>query len=131
MAEALLALIFVAGWIVIYVTIRRVVYSEMDELRAEIYEHTRTQADAAAALTRPPAAPAVIAAPPPPAKKDNEVSVETLAIISAAVASFLGKSVRVRHARPLPAYGSSPWAQQGRVFIQASHNLAMAARSRG
>ena len=44
-------------------------------------------------------------------------------VIAAAVAAFVGKSARVRSARYLQE-GQSPWAQQGRVFVQASHNLA-------
>jgi len=64
-----------------------------------------------------------------PAKKDvasDEVSPEILAVIAAAVAHFIGKSARIRSARLVHATGTNPWAQQGRVFVQASHNLAMA-----
>jgi methylmalonyl-CoA carboxyltransferase large subunit len=41
-------------------------------------------------------------------------------VIGAAVAAFLGKKAHVRQVRLL---GSHPWAQQGRVTIQASHQL--------
>ncbi len=128
MAEAMLALVFVGGWVVMYVVIRRVVFAEVEQLRADVYEHTRMEAKAAAAPNPAAVAPPVVA--PAPAPKSDEISVETLAVISAAVAAFLGARARVRHARMLPAYGTSPWAQQGRVFIQASHNL-WAGRSRG
>ena len=56
----------------------------------------------------------------------DEVGPEILAVIAAAVAHFMGKSARIRSARLVHATGTSPWAQQGRVFVQASHNLAMA-----
>jgi hypothetical protein len=40
------------------------------------------------------------------------------------VAAFLGKKARVRSARLIrPVVSTSAWAQQGRVFVQASHNL--------
>jgi hypothetical protein len=43
-------------------------------------------------------------------------------VIAAAVAAFVGKSARVHSARYVHE-GMSPWAQPGRVFVQASHNL--------
>ncbi len=63
------------------------------------------------------------AAPPTPAPKPREpLSAETIAVIAAAVTSFLGKKVKIHHAHLLDS-GSSSWAQQGRAIIQASHNL--------
>lgn len=44
-------------------------------------------------------------------------------VLSAAVAAFLGKRARIRSARLVGPDRSSAWAQQGRVFVQASHNL--------
>jgi hypothetical protein len=66
-------------------------------------------------------APAPVA--PPESAARREVLPETIAIIAAAVTSFLGKKVKIHHARLLDV-GSSPWAQQGRAIIQASHNLS-------
>lgn len=62
-------------------------------------------------------------------REKGEVTPEILVVIAAAVTAFLGKKVRVRSAKMLhsPYDGASPWSQQGRVFVQASHNL----RSRG
>ena len=61
----------------------------------------------------------------PPAHQDAEVSTEVLILISAAVTAFLGKKVRIRSAKMLqsPYEIVNPWAQQGRVIMQASHNL--------
>ncbi|HKB39566.1 MAG TPA: hypothetical protein VKD72_24225 [Gemmataceae bacterium] len=56
-------------------------------------------------------------APPPAAEGLSE---EIVLIISAAVAAFLGKKAPIRQIRLL---GSTAWAQQGRVTIQASHTL--------
>jgi methylmalonyl-CoA carboxyltransferase large subunit len=55
-----------------------------------------------------------------PAIAGTGVSDEILVVLSAAVAAFLGKKPRIRQVRLV---GSSAWAQQGRVTIQASHAL--------
>ncbi|MFZ0478073.1 MAG: hypothetical protein WAL71_02900 [Terriglobales bacterium] len=62
-------------------------------------------------------------------KIENEVTPDILVVIAAAVTAFLGKNVRIRSAKVLqsPYEIINPWSQQGRVFVQASHNL----RSRG
>jgi len=46
------------------------------------------------------------------------LSEELLLVISAAIAAFLGKRPHIRQIHML---GSTAWAQQGRVTIQASH----------
>lgn len=61
-----------------------------------------------------------------PAKQEaEEVAPEILLVIAAAVTAFLGKKVRIRSAKMLqsPYEIVNPWSQQGRVFVQASHNL--------
>jgi hypothetical protein len=65
------------------------------------------------------------ATPQTVAPSQEEVSPEILVMIAAAVTSFMGKKVRIRSARMLqsPYEIVNPWSQQGRVFIQASHNL--------
>ena len=59
----------------------------------------------------------------------EEIAPEILVVIAAAATAFLRSNVRIRSAKMLPSpYGGpSPWSQQGRVFVQSSHNL----RSRG
>ncbi|MGA3211354.1 MAG: hypothetical protein ABSD20_08595 [Terriglobales bacterium] len=81
-----------------------------------------------------PAPAAQVPVPAPVAKaavsrKEEEVAPEVLIVIAAAVTAFLGKKVRIRSAKMLqsPYEVVNPWSQQGRVFVQASHNL----RSRG
>src|SRR5262245_11135607 len=68
----------------------------------------------AAPAPAPPAAPAAAA---------EGLSEETVLVIAAAVAAFLGKKAPIRQIRLL---GSAAWAQQGRVTIQASHALGHA-----
>ncbi len=92
-------------------------------------EPPKAMAAAAAASTAAmpvvPAKPTPVAVAKPAPKQDEGVSPEILAVITAAVAHFLGKSFRIRSARLIHPVGTSSWAQQGRVFIQASHNLAL------
>ena len=61
--------------------------------------------------------------------KKIEVTPEILVMLAAAATAFLGKNVRIRSAKMMqsPYEVINPWSQQGRVFVQASHNL----RSRG
>lgn len=69
----------------------------------------------------PPPAPAPVLAPAP---ASDEITPEILMVLTAAVSAFLGKKARIRRARVAQHAGlSSAWAQQGRVFVQASHNL--------
>ena len=74
----------------------------------------RVAALEAAGGKEPPAAPAAAGGAP------EAISAEVLLVISAAVAAFLGKRPHIRQIRLL---GSTAWAQQGRVTIQASHAL--------
>jgi len=56
-----------------------------------------------------------------PAPAAEEISEETLAVISAAIAAYLGKRP---HIRAIRLVSSPTWAQQGRVSIQASHRIS-------
>jgi methylmalonyl-CoA carboxyltransferase large subunit len=66
------------------------------------------------------AAVGVKPAVPPPAHAED-LSEEVVAVISAAIAAFLGKKPHIRQIRLV---GTTAWAQQGRVTIQASHALS-------
>jgi methylmalonyl-CoA carboxyltransferase 12S subunit len=105
-------------------TARQVARREVEALREQLRRR-----EAVPPPPPPPApAPVAAAAPAPPVTKPDiseEITPEILMVLSAAVAAFLGKKARIRRARVAgPARGgSSAWAQQGRVFVQASHNL--------
>jgi methylmalonyl-CoA carboxyltransferase large subunit len=60
--------------------------------------------------------PAPVSSPP----QQAGLSEELILVISAAVAAFLGKKPHIRQIRLL---GAAAWSQQGRVTMQASHNL--------
>ena len=120
----LLPLGIFAGWLAGAAMSRRMVRSEVRRLEALIEGK-----EAKAALAPVPAAPTpVIAAPapkPPAPEIVEEVSPEIITVLTAAVAAFLGKRARIRGARLVRTAPSSAWAQQGRVFVQASHNLGV------
>lgn len=49
---------------------------------------------------------------------------EILAVITASTTAFLGKKVRIRSAKLIPAHETvNAWIQQGRMIVQTSHNL--------
>jgi hypothetical protein len=57
-------------------------------------------------------------------KEDSKVPAEMRVAIAAAAVAVLGRNARVLSARAVrPDDVVSPWSQQGRVSVQASHNL--------
>ena len=114
--------------------------TSLREIEDRINHQLRALADAVKSLEielsqlrkSPPvlAAPASVAqTPAEPAeiqeKETEEISPETLVVLAGAVTAFLGKKVRIRSAKMLqsPYEIVNPWAQQGRMIVQASHNL--------
>jgi len=64
---------------------------------------------------------------PVPPEKDG-IAPEIRVAVAAAAVALLGQNAIVHSVRSAPLRGlASPWSQQGRVSVQASHNL----RSRG
>ena len=87
---------------------------------AELGKLQSQQSEGAAASTK-----VEVVAP----QKQESPEAETVAVLTAAATTFLGKKAQIRSAQILPAEQSSSgtWAQQGRAFVQTSHNP----RSRG
>ena len=98
------------------------VVQAIEDLRSELRALSERLAKVESAKSDPLAAPVAIKAPPAASKEVpvEPVSEETLLLISAAVAAFLGERAHIRQVRLISSGG---WALQGRVFIQASHNL--------
>ena len=96
---------------------RRMIDQKFADLESRLQGNTAKPAPAA-----PPPTPKPVVAPPP--KKKEEITPEILAVLSAAVAAYLGKRAKIRSVRRTGGPGVSPWTQQGRVYIQGSHNLA-------
>lgn len=121
---------FVAGWLVTHLSYRRVLRQEIDELRSELRQQMRHLTElemalsGAAGKTTNMAAPVEPAVAPPVAETDDEITPERMAVIAAVVTAFLGRKVRIHQARLVNPEVVSPWAQQGRVFVQASHALS-------
>ena len=90
-------------------------------LEMRIADLAKGQAAVPKLATAPVAAPVAAT----PSKRAEEIAPELLVVMAAAVTVFLGKQVRIRSAKMLqsPYEIVNPWAQQGRVFVQASHNL--------
>lgn len=63
------------------------------------------------------------AQPAAAAENDARITPELMSILAAAVTVYLGKKVKIHQARLVNPEVVSPWAQQGRVFVQASHDL--------
>jgi len=59
-----------------------------------------------------------------PVTKEVTLSPDLLVIMSAAIAAYLGKNVRIRKARFINDQGPSTWSQMGRVSIQSSHTFS-------
>ena len=99
------------------------------EMRSELRIPAAMSAAASASAAVAKIEAAVATAEVAQEKEQEGVTPEMLVMIAAAVTAFLGKKVRIRSAKMLqsPYEIVNPWSQQGRVFVQASHNL----RSRG
>lgn len=66
------------------------------------------------------------AADPVHRQENGEISAEIKVAIAAAAVAVLGPNARVLSARAArPDDVVSPWSQQGRVSVQASHNLRL------
>lgn len=87
-------------------------------LEARIVELSSPSETRAATATAPSQATPAISA-------NSRITPEILLILGAAATAYLGKEVRIRSATKLqPASETiNPWAQQGRAFIQGSHNM--------
>ena len=116
MGYLLLPLGIFAGWLAGAAMSRRMIRAETARLERLIAD--RNGQPVPFAVSQP-------AAPPLAPEKADEITPETITILTAAVAAFLGKRARIRGARLVRPASSSAWAQQGRVFVQASHNLGV------
>jgi vacuolar-type H+-ATPase subunit D/Vma8 len=103
----------------------RALAESLKELRARMEQQSKTLTE----LSERVAGGVAAAQPQPVASRtqppEEEVSADTLLIMAAAVTAFLGKKVRIRSAKMLqsPYEIVNPWAQVGRVTLQASHRL--------
>ncbi len=101
----------------------RLLRQEVEQLRSEVRECLQRLAGLETTLAKVKANSEAVAAAPP-AETNGEITAERMALIAAVVTTFLGRKVKIHQARQVNPEVVSPWAQQGRVFVQASHALA-------
>jgi methylmalonyl-CoA carboxyltransferase large subunit len=97
----------------------------LEQVQAQLAALSERMAQLEAGEAKQPPAEAEPAAPliremPAPIPAKPEITEEELLAISAALGAYLGVRVHIRHIRLL---SSRAWSQQGRVSIQASHNV--------
>jgi len=128
MANMLIAALVIAGWVLVYISSRRALRRTREELRLEF----QRQINALFANVNAPERTAASAARPQAivSQVPEEITSETLATIAETITSLLGRKVRIRSVKMLetPSAVANPWAQQGRVIVQASHNAAQRGR---
>jgi methylmalonyl-CoA carboxyltransferase large subunit len=54
---------------------------------------------------------------------DDQITPELLMVMSAAIAAYLGKTVRIKQVRFVNPQLANSWGQSSRVVLQASHFL--------
>jgi len=148
----LTAAIVIAGWVAVYISAQRMLKHTCAQLRYEFQERidslaANVEARERTAVAGPTAAAAPASALVVPGEVEflatnavapialqagatapqgpEEATPETLAAIGATITAVLGKEVRIRSAKTpqTPSATPNPWARQGRVIVQASHDL--------
>jgi hypothetical protein len=136
---AVLAGLVGAGFAVVYLALRRSMRQAVSERQQATERQVSELALALKSLeaklaelspSRPLAAPgldieAAASTGETASQEPQGLAPETLAVITAAVTAFLGSNARVRSVSTMqPAIGAAcAWSQQGRVFVQSSHNI--------
>jgi|ERR1700722_4884251 len=122
MEQMLIAALVIAGWLTVYLSLQRRLRGGCADLRADLQREINSLSEKVIALERSSAALRGLQAP-------EEISPDTLAAIRRTVTDLFGKKVRIRSAKLLQTpNAASQWAQQGRVVVQASHNLTQRGR---
>jgi methylmalonyl-CoA carboxyltransferase large subunit len=111
------------GWFVGTRTTKQQIDERFHQLEEKLAASAAEKSAAGASVPEPRLQPAVQQVAHPVAAPAGEIPEEVLLVISAAVAAFLGKRARIRRVRRVPMPGFNPWSQQGRVYIQGSHNI--------
>jgi hypothetical protein len=102
----------------------RTLTDALHSLEARLANLRDTGSQASAATEAESGGSADLAAEAPTTPDQEDVAPEIMAAITAASMAFLGRHARLRSVRPMPSQQAvSPWSQQGRFFVQASHNL--------
>jgi len=139
----LIVVLVVAGCLLVRLDSRRVLKRTCAELRVEFKGQIDALSAKLTAVERTvdgqtaaaPSAALATGTMRPPAdttspQVSEEITPEALARITETITALLGRKVRIRSVKILQTHNvnSSSWAQQGRVVVQASHNIAQRGR---
>jgi hypothetical protein len=129
----LTAALVIAGWLAVFISLRRTLKRTCADLRLEFQRQIDSLSASVRALeqaadTRGTAVSAVSS--PGEAQAPEEITPETLATIAETIAALLGRKVHLRSVKilPTPDAIANPWAQHGRAVVQASHNFSQRKR---
>ncbi len=123
----LIAALAIASFVAVFIGSRRMIGQRCDELKLELQQQIDALSAEVSAVKQSANAPTPAAINPALAE---EITPETLATISETIAALLGKKVRIRSVKTLrtPNSSANPWAQHGRVVVQASRNFSQRRR---
>lgn len=119
----LIAVLVIVGGCAVYFASQMAVRRACAQLRLEFQDQMNALARTLEARTFPQ--PKAVSAPASAVLRSEEVTPETLAAIGASVTALVGKEVRITSAKSMPSTmpARNPWAGQGRVTIQSSHDV--------
>ena len=136
-----IAVLAVAGWVSLFIVSRRSIQSECAALRVEFERRIDAVSGEVRALQPAAGAPnasssanalahVTALAAANPVQQTDEITPETVAMITKTITALLGKKIRVLSVKLLqmPNVAPESWAHQGRVVVQASHNLVQRGR---
>jgi hypothetical protein len=119
----LTAVIVIAGWIAGYLVLRWVLQRSINKVRAEL------EGEIEAFHHAPdPAANSGNGFPTVgPVQNLDELTPETVSALGQSLSAFVGREVRISSVKKLPvSYAmSNPWAREGCVLVQNSHQLEL------
>lgn len=124
MAEILIVALVIAGWVVMYLSSRRELKRACASLRLGLQRQIDSLSQKLSAFERSPSGRV------DGLEASEEITADTLAAIAKTITGLLGRKVRIRSVKILQTSNTvaSQWAQQGRVVVQASHDLAQRGR---
>jgi hypothetical protein len=142
---SIIVALIAAGLLAVSISLLRILKRTLTDLHLEFQQQIDALSAKVGTLERNPIAQSVAsvltpsgkvasqgadASEPCEAQVPEEITAETLVKIADTVTALLGKKVRIRSVRIVQQQNAivNPWAQQGRIVIQASHNLAQRGR---
>ena len=122
------AFIVIAAWIAAYFVLRWMLQRSIRKVRAEFEKEIETfynASDQAEAWGRAGLGASHSFTDSNPPQRFDDLSAETVSALGRSLSAVVGKEVRISSVRKLPvSYAmSNPWAREGCVLVQNSHQL--------